>query len=345
MVLRHGQRTRIHELIAAPRITLVASVSAVLVAVACLGPAPKPAEDPAAALPRGAPPVAQSGAAEELVSLPAGDFVQGRDDGPRNDERPAHAVHVARFSIERTLVTREAFARFVAKTGYVTTADRLGFGMASREGMDDWAWERVPHASFRAPFIADTPGREAFLVPSAPAVMTSHEDAVAYCTHLGMRLPTESEWEYAMRAGSSETRYPWGPSPMHDGRPGLNYWQGESHHKNDLEDGFLYVSPVRAFPPNAWGIHDPVGNVWQWTADVYNPLAYAKAKAGLAGDEAIDAVLRDAPDFPRQKRQERVLRGGSWWCGACTCEGNGLFYRGHAEPTAVFNNNGFRCAR
>lgn len=282
-------------------------------------------------------------AAAELALIPGDAFVQGRDDGPRKDEHPAHTVHVARFSIERTLVTREAFTRFVEKTGYTTTADRLGFGMASREGMDDWAWERVPHASFRAPFIADTPGREAFLVPTAPVVMVSHEDAVAYCTHLGMRLPTESEWEYAMRAGSVGTRYPWGESPMREGQPGLNYWQGESHHKNDLEDGFLYVSPVRAFPPNAWGIHDAVGNVWQWTADVYDPLAYAKA--GLTGRSEVDAALRDTLDVPHPKRLERVLRGGSWWCGACTCEGNGLFYRGHAEPTAVFNNNGFRCAR
>ena len=277
----------------------------------------------------------------DLVSVPAGDFIQGRDDGERNDERPAHTVHVAAFAIGRTLVTRASFARFVEQTGYVTTADRLGFGMASREGMDDWAWERVPHASFRAPFIADTPGSEAFLAPAAPVVMVSHDDAVAYCTHFGMRLPTESEWEYAMRAGSSGTRYPWGPSPLRDGKPGLNYWQGESHHENDLEDGFLYVSPVMAFPPNAWGLFDPVGNVWQWTADVYDPLAYAKAKAGLQGKDtsALDAAV------PHTKRPQRVLRGGSWWCGACTCEGNGLFYRGHADPTAVFNNNGFRCVR
>ena len=264
------------------------------------------------------------------MQIPAGDFTQGRDDeDARKDERPAHAVHVAAFALERTLVTREAFARFVEKTGYLTTADRLGFGMASREGMDDWAWERVPHGSFRAPFIADTIGKEAFLATSAPAVMVSHEDAVAYCTHLGRRLPTESEWEYAMRARAAGTRYPWGPSPMRDGRPGLNYWQGESHHKNDLEDGFLYVSPVRAFPPNAWGLYDPVGNVWQWTADVYDPRGYAKVKAGTS----------------QPIGEQRVLRGGSWWCGACTCEGNGLFYRGHADPAAVFNNNGFRCAR
>jgi formylglycine-generating enzyme required for sulfatase activity len=278
----------------------------------------------------------------DTVKLPGGEFVMGRDDGPRNDEHPAHVAHVDSFEIDRTLVTRTSFAAFVKTTGYQTTADRVGFGMASREGMDDWAWERVPHGSFRAPFIEGTLGAEAFLDKDAPAVMVTHEDAVAYCTHLGMRLPTEVEWEYAMRAGSLGTRYPWGPSPMHDGRLGLNFWQGESHHKNELEDGFLYVSPVRAFPPNAWGLFDPVGNVWQWTSTLYDPLAYTKVKAGLRPEDmrANDTL------FPgRGGREQRVLRGGSWWCGACTCEGNGLFYRGHAEPDAVFNNNGFRCAR
>jgi formylglycine-generating enzyme len=90
-------------------------------------------------------------------------------------------------------------------------------------------------------------------------------------------------------------------------------------------DGFVYVSPVRAFAPNAWGIHDPVGNVWQWTADFYAPDAYARGSV--------------------ESGMQRVLRGGSWWCGACTCEGNGLHYRGKADPNAAFDNNGVRCAK
>jgi formylglycine-generating enzyme required for sulfatase activity len=78
-----------------------------------------------------------------------------------------------------------------------------------------------------------------------------------------------------------------------------------------------------------------VGNVWQWTADWYAPDTYARAAA------ARPAVDPRGPDTGKA----RVLRGGSWWCGACTCEGNGLFYRGKADPEAAFNNNGFRCAR
>ena len=277
-----------------------------------------------------------------MVRIPAGRFGMGSDDATRADEHPAHIEEVAAFELDATLVTRKAFVRFVDATGYITTAEREGFGMASREGMEDWAWERVPHGSFRAPFIEETLGREAFLREDASVVMVSFEDASAYCTHHGKRLPTEVEWEYAMRAGAEGTRYPWGDSPLREGKLGLNFWQGESHLHNTLEDGFRYVSPVRAFPPNGWGIFDPVGNVWQWTATVYDPLAYRRVRARRPEHVARERASLP-PDTPRG--EERVLRGGSWWCGACTCEGYGLSYRGHANPRAAFNNNGFRCAR
>ena len=224
------------------------------------------------------------------------------------------------FCLERTLVTRADFARFVAATGHVTAAERRGFGIEAVEGMLDWEWRRAPHASWRRPFTTEDPDTRGFLRADAPVVMVSWDDATAYCAWRRGRLPTEAEWEYAMRAGSSGTRFPWGDDlPGPDGRARLNRWEGASHARNDRGDGYVYVSPVRAFAPNAWGFYDPAGNVWQWTAD-----DYGDGDAGARG--------------------ERVLRGGSWWCAACTCEGYGLWYRGHAAAPAAFSNNGFRCA-
>jgi formylglycine-generating enzyme len=266
-----------------------------------------------------------------MARITGGTFVRGSDNAERPDEKPAQTVHMHAFYIDRTLVTRADFEQFVRETGYTTTAERAGYGMAAAEGMVDWAWERVPHGSWRRPFREETEEARAFLRPDAPVVMMSWHDAVAYCAHVGKRLPTEAEWEYAMRAGSP-ARYPWGDSAERDGKLALNFWQGDSHVKNTRLDGFVYVSPVRAFRPNAWGIHDPVGNVWQWTADFYAPDTYARAR------DAHDPKGADAGT-------RRVMRGGSWWCGACTCEGNGLHYRGKADPNATFNNNGFRCAK
>ena len=93
----------------------------------------------------------------------------------------------------------------------------------------------------------------------------------------------------------------------------------------------MYVSPVRAFAPNPWGFYDAAGNVWQWTADVWRADTYALAARGA------DAGVPEASSH-------RVVRGGSWWCGRGTCDGFGLWYRGHNDPRSAFSNLGFRCA-
>ncbi len=267
----------------------------------------------------------------EMIAIPAGSFTMGRDRSLRRDETPAHRVELSAFEIDATLVTVADFRRFVDATGYRTSAERFGFGMTAVEGMDDWAWKKVRGASWRAPWGPDAPIHQR---DDEPVVMVSWVDAVAYCEHHGKRLPTEAEWEYAMRAGSEGTRFPWGDDPHRDdGRLGLNYWQGRDHHADTREDGYLYLSPVRAFPPNAWGIYDPVGNAWQWVADWYDRDTYRRDAAGV----------RD-PKGPATG-WARVARGGSWWCSKHACAAYGLFARGKSRPESPFANNGFRCAR
>ena len=268
---------------------------------------------------------------DDVRCLAAGTFEQGHAGSSRPDEGPVHHVSVGAFCLDATLVTRGAFGRFVTATGHVTEAERTRYGTVSYEGFEDWAWQREPHASWRRPFGVENDDTRTFLRDDAPVVLVSFDDAVAYCAWSHGR-PTEAEWEYAMRAGSAGTRFPWGASPMDaQGRPRLNFWQGASHAHNDRADGWVYVSPVRAFAPNAWGFYDAVGNVWQWTSDAYRRDAYAAAARGIDAGASAGAVYR-------------VVRGGSWWCGHGTCDGFGLWYRGHNLPRSSFTNLGFRCA-
>jgi len=267
-----------------------------------------------------------------MIFISGGEFVMGREHG-RPDERPARQVRISAFCLDETLVTYAAFRRFADDKHYVSTAETRGYGMVAFEGLPNWKWIKTPGATWRQPFGSERAKR----IPmhdDYPVVSVSWADASSYCQAMGKRLPTEAEWEYAARAGSS-SRYPWGDSPrLPNGRYGLNFWQGKSHTKNDREDGYTYLSPVKAFPPNRWGMYDPAGNVWQWTNDWYGPDTFRKIASGGNLD----------PQGP-PTGEKKVARGGSWWCSEATCHGFGLYYRGKAHPRAVFNNNGFRCAR
>ncbi len=266
-----------------------------------------------------------------MVHIPEGDFTMGRNLALHDDQKPAHRVHLTSFFIDETLVTVAQFEAFVNATHYVTSAEKWGRGLNALEGMGEWEWKEIPHASWRKPF-GDLPVSPNTWGPDFPVVMVSWVDAQAYCSWAQKQLPTEAQWEYAMRAGAT-TLFPWGDWPhLPDGGVGLNYWQG-MHRKNERQDGHVYLSPAKAFPPNAWGLYDAVGNVWQWTGDWYAPDTYVKH-----GTAAVNPL---GPE----KGEMRVARGGSWWCSMKTCSGYGLFARGKTKPTAPFGNNGFRCVK
>ncbi len=267
-------------------------------------------------------------AAAPLISLDGGSFVMGRELTAHDDEKPPHVVEIGALSVEATLVTTADFREFVEATKFQTSAEQLGFGMVAVEGMKEWEWQPVKGASWRQPFGPSHP--ELRVADDWPVTMVSWRDAAAYCGWKKRRLPTEAEWEYVMRAGAT-TRFPWGDSPTRDdGSAGLNSWQGW-HTKNELKDGYLYLSPVRAFAPNAWGLFDAVGNVWQYTADWYAPDTYARDAAGVKNPVGPTAGAL------------KVTRGGSWWCSKKACAGYGLFARGKTKPDAAYNNAGFRC--
>lgn len=265
------------------------------------------------------------------VQVPGGEVTMGRDHARNPADRPRHVVRVSGFRIMDVLVTHATFAAFVAASGHRTSAERLGYAMAFVEGDADWVWRRVPGLSWRRPLPEDA----GYLPrPDDPVTQVSWRDADTFCRWFGWRLPTEAEWERAMRGHDRPGRYPWGDEEAPGGRARFNHWEGETHRADPARDGYTYLSPVRAYPPNALGVHDPVGNLWQWVDDWWAADTFAQRAA--TGTIAVD------PRGPAEGHQ-KLARGGSWWCSQRTCAGFGLYGRGKTSPEAPFPNNGFRC--
>ncbi|MDD3444620.1 MAG: formylglycine-generating enzyme family protein [Zavarzinia sp.] len=218
-----------------------------------------------------------------MVALPGG-TVQMGEGAMLPGEGPARAVAVAPFLIDPTDVTNDQFAAFVAATGHVTVAERLGSSMVfvGAEGQVDrddpgaW-WRLVPGADWRHP---RGPGSSIRGRGSLPVVHVAPEDALAYARWLGRDLPSEAEWEYAARGGLAHGRYPWGDTPSTPGRPLANTWQGVFPLLDLGRDGYkAEVAPVGCFPANGFGLYDMAGNVWQWTA-TREPSGEAVIKGG-----------------------------------------------------------------
>jgi formylglycine-generating enzyme required for sulfatase activity len=98
-------------------------------------------------------------------------------------------------------------------------------------------------------------------------VHITYEDAEAYAAWAGKSLPTEAEWEFAARGGLERAEYVWGDELAPRGQYRANTWQGPFPWRNFETDGFAGTSPVRAYPPNGYRLHDMAGNVWEWTTE------------------------------------------------------------------------------
>lgn len=256
-----------------------------------------------------APPAEPGPNKHVLITVPAGEYRLGEKDHRLN---PAHTVRLRAFRIADAETTFAQFARFVSETHYVTDAERRGWGKTFHEGLAEWAWENTNGATWRRPFGLDRPAP----MDDEPVTQISGDDARAYCQWLGGRLPSCDEWEAAARAGSRE-RWPWGARFV----PGLaNIWNGETHAAETTGpggDGFVYLAPVRSFPPNAWGLYDVIGNVFEYCGDL-PPAMRGREKTIVAG------------------------RGGSWWCSARTCHSFNLVDIGEMDRHGSLANQGFR---
>lgn len=246
--------------------------------------------------------------AHKLIAIPAGEYQLGVDGNLYN---PQHKIKIESFRISDAETTNAQFAAFVRATGYVTDAEKRGFGKIFREGMDEWVWTNCEGANWRMPFGPQS--TKATEQPDHPVTQISGGDAEAYCKWVGGRLPTLDEWEVAARAGSA-ARWPWGAKFL----PGrANIWNGKTHQKEVKGDGFLYTAPVRSFPPNAWGLYDVIGNVFEYCSNVPLPLNGSRDRLSSA-------------------------RGGSWWCSEKTCDSFNLEVIGRMDKHGSLANQGFR---
>jgi len=219
-----------------------------------------------------------------MVEIPAGSFAMGTDAGEPN-EAPAHEADLPAFMIDKFEVTNADFAVFVEAAGYETYAEK--------EGRTGWR-------------AAYTEGKD-----SHPVVYVTFDDALAYCTWAGKRLPSEAEWEKAAR-GPEGFLFPWG-----------NDW--DSTQANVKESGLRGTAAVGSYPPNGYGLCDMAGNVWEWVDSPYE--AYP-------GSDYQDSKY--SPDL-------RGLRGGGWF----DDEGQvRAANRNAGDPTTTANDDiGFRCAQ
>lgn len=220
----------------------------------------------------------------EMVQIPAGEFQMGDLSGEGDsDERPVHTVRFAQpFEMGKYEVTFKEYDLFAAATGRSKPSDE-GWGRGTR-----------------------------------PAINVSWEDATAYAKWLSARtgrqyhLPSEAEWEYAARAGTTTPRF-W-PEGDEGGRnPACTYanvfdaknksrikatYTGITWDSFDCEDDFPFTAPVGSFKPNAWQLHDMLGNVWEWTRDCYRG--------------SYEGAPIDGSPIVNDNCSRRVLRGGSW---------------------------------
>ena len=300
----------------------------------------------------------------DMVWIPSATFTMGSDDHYA-EERPAHRVSVDGFWMDRYPVTNERFARFVEATGHITFAEippdpvhypgalphmlyagSLVFvrpeGPVDRRNIGNW-WSFMRDANWRRPQGSSTSilNRERH-----PVVHVTFDDAEAFATWEGKSLPTEAEWEFAARGGLEGAAYAWGDAFLPEGRHMANTWQGEFPWQNLVTDGYDGTSPVGAFPPNGYGLHDMIGNVWEWTTDWYVPTHPAETlKAccvprnprGPKADQSYD------PGQPEIKIPRKVIKGGSHLCAPNYCRR----YRPAARfPEPVDTSTchvGFRC--
>ena len=289
-----------------------------------------------------------------MVLVPGGATAIGSDRFYA-EEAPVREVEVGDLWFDRHPVTNADFARFVEETGHVTIAE-IAPDPADFPGADpallvagsqvftptggpvhlgDWTqwWRWQPGASWRAP---QGPGSGWEEIRDHPVVHVGWADATAYARWAGKELPTEVEWEYAARGGLVGRDFAWGDELSPGGAVLANTWQGPFPWRSDDPDGHHRTSPVGSYPPNGYGLHDMIGNVWEWT----------RTRWSVNHATATEDVSPCCGGSMRLGETDRMVsKGGSHLCSPHYCQR----YRPAARQGNGANDStshlGFRCVR
>ncbi|MDW3210948.1 MAG: formylglycine-generating enzyme family protein [Reichenbachiella sp.] len=314
----------------------------------------------------------ESNVPEGMVFVPGGTFVMGNEGEEANAiEGPEFTVELSGFYMDITEVTNAQFQKFVDATGYQTIAERpIDWEELKKqlpEGVEKpadsllkpgslvfapipnvsnlydisqwWAWQTG--SDWRHPYGPESniEGKE-----NHPVVHIAHEDAEAYATWAGKRLPTEAEWEYASRGGSHQS-FAWGEELTPEGQYLANFFQGTFPGGNTIQDGFEKTAPVKSYPPNAYGLYDMIGNVWEWTSDWFRPDSHLQAKSQTITICRNPKGPESSFDPQEPQVPKRVIKGGSFLCSDQYCSN----YRPSARMATAIDSGqehlGFRCVQ
>ncbi len=226
---------------------------------------------------------------------------------------PQRKVEINDYYIASKETTNLQFAEFVAATAYRTDAERMHNAMVFQPGLKEFDWLEDSTACWRYPNGVSRGSIDNKM--DHPVTCISYSDIQAYCQWAGMRLPSLPEWEIACRAGSDSDYFFGNRDKI---KQYANIWHGRNHLATDSSDGYMYTSPVASFAPNAWGLYDMYGNVFEFCT--------GKLKEN-------------------EKNTIAHARGGSWWCSKNACSFFNSYDIGRVNIHASFSNQGFRVVK
>jgi len=300
------------------------------------------------------------GIPSDLVFIPPGTFQMGSSFG-NSDESPVHTVTLNPFAMGKHEITYEKYSAFLkaAYPSQLKVVNGIVYASGDTANIFPYCDTSTSYSESQIAFSNNTfsvqtkGGRN---MSKYPIVSVSWYGAVAYCnwrsqqegkqlcydlstwecdfSKKGYRLPTEAEWEYAVRGQQPDKRFPWGDTITHNQ---ANYYSSSSdsydvsltrgYHPTWNDGIYPYTSPVGSFPANDYGLYDMVGNVFEWCNDCYLDRYYSSSP-------------QSNPTGPTTHwNWDRVCRGGSWISGAHLCR---VSYRYSSAPNYRGSYRGFR---